>query len=131
MELIVKLYSDKPSKIGVKYGQEYLAVRAYEEILRKDTGDIFTLKMEMVKDKLNLVLISEQTGERILYKDLGYKMEQLKKLQVLIQPGNDLQFVHVFSKANTLVIAKAFRGLRFIRLSNYEIISTGNFTNTL
>jgi len=128
---MIKLYSDKPSKIAVKYGQEYQAVRAYEELLSKNEGDVFSLKMEMVKEKLNLMLICEQTGGRVLYKNLAYKMEQLKKLQTFVRPGSDLQFVHVFSKSNTLMVAKAFRSLRFIRVCNYEIIGPGNFANTV
>lgn len=131
MELIVKLYSDKPSKIGIKYPQEYSAVRAYEEIFHKNMGEVFSLKMEMVKDRMNMTLISEETGGKIIYKDLEYKLEHLKKLQTFLNPGSDLQFVHVFSKTNTLMIAKAFRGTKFIKLTNYELIGPGNFTNSI
>lgn len=131
MELIIKLYSDKPSKIGVKYPQEYSAVRAYEEIFSKNRGEVFSLKIEMIKDRINLVLVSDQSGGRILYKELEYKMEQLKKLETYFQPGNELQFVHIFPKSNTLMIAKPFRTQKFISLSSYEIIGPANFVNAL
>lgn len=124
MELLIRLYSDKPSKIGVKYTYEYLAVKAYEAIMEKNAGYVFSLSMELVRDKVNLVLSSDQTGARVLYKDLGYKHEQLKKLQTLLNPGSDLEFVHIFSKANTLMIAKPFRSQSFIKLSHYEITGT-------
>jgi len=131
MELIIKLYSDKPSKIGIKYGYEYSAVKAYEELLTKNQGTAFSLKMEMVKEKLSLFLVSEQSGQHIVYKDLEYKIEQLKKLQAFIQPGADLDFVHVFSKTNTLMIARPFRSNKFIKISTYEIIGPGYFANAL
>jgi len=131
MELIVKLYNDKPSKIGVKYPQEYSAVKAYEDIFNKKLGDVFSLKIEMLKHKINLVLISEQTGGLIFYKELDYKIEQLKKMQTLLGPASELQFVHIFSKTNTLMVAKPFRSQRFITLNNYEIIGPANFANTL
>ena len=130
MELIIKLYNDKPSKIGVKYPQEYSAVRAYEEILSENADDIFSLKMEMIRDKINLILVSDQSGARIFYKELDFKMDHLKKLQTYFQPGSDLQFVHIFPKANTLMIAKPFRTQKFISLSSYEIIGPANFSNT-
>ena len=131
MELVVKLYSDKPSKIGIKYTQEYLAVRAYEDIFNKGAGDIFSLKMEMVKDKMSLTLISEETGIRILYKELDFKMEQLKKLEASLQPGTETHFVHVFSKTNTLMIAKPFRSQRFIKINACEIIGPASFSGSI
>ncbi|PBQ33073.1 hypothetical protein CNR22_15230 [Sphingobacteriaceae bacterium] len=129
MELVIKLYSDKPSKIGIKYPNEYTAVRAYEEIFHKNGGEIFSLKIEFVKERLTLTLISDETGERVIYKELEYKLEHLKKLQAFIQEGADLEFVHVFSKVNILYLAKAFRSKKFIKLSSYEIIGPANFAN--
>jgi hypothetical protein len=131
MEFVIKLYSDKPSRLGVKYLQEYQAVKAYEGIFNKNAGDVFSLSVEMFKNKINLRLLSEQTGERIIYKELDYRIDQLKKLQAFIHPGTALHFVHVYSKTNTLMIAKPFRTNRFITLSNYEIISPGNFADTI
>ncbi len=94
-------------------------------------GDVFSLKMEPVRDKLNLLLLSEQTGERIVYKELNYKIEQLKRLEAFLRPGADLEFVHVYSKSNTLMIAKPFRSKKFIRLSGYEIIGPANFVGRI
>jgi hypothetical protein len=127
MELLVKIYGDKPSKIGVKYPQEYSAVKAYEAIFHKDAGTLFHLKMELVKERVNLLLISEQTGISIAYQALEYKVEQIKRLQAFIKPGMELEFVHIFPKANTLMIAKPFRKPDFIKLKNYEIVGPGYF----
>lgn len=127
MELVIKLYSDKPSKIGIKYPNEHTAVKAYEAIFHKNGGEIFSLKMEFVRERLTLILISDETGERIVYMDLEYKLDQLKKLQGFVQQGADLEFVHVFSKVNTLYLAKAFRGKKFIKISSYEIVGPANF----
>lgn len=130
MELFIKLYSDKPSKIGIKYPQEYSAVKAYEAIFHKDAGDTFRLKMEMLRDRINLILVSDKTGVSIVYKELEYKVEQIKKLQALVKPGSDLEFVHIFPKANTLMMAKPFRTQRFIKLSQYEIVGPGYFASS-
>jgi hypothetical protein len=131
MEFVIKLYNDKPSRLGIKYLYEYQAVKAYEEIFNRNAGDVFSLRVEIIKNKVSLRLLSEQTGERILYKELDYKLEQLKRLQAFTNTGSDIQFVHVFSKANTLMIAKPFRTARFISLSSYEIIGHGSFADTI
>lgn len=131
MELIIKLYTDKPSKIGIKFPQEYSAVRAYEDIYNKNAGDSFFVKMEMIRDKIDLVLTSELTGERISYRELDYKTDQLKKLEAFFGPGKSLEFVHIFSKTNTLMIAKPFRSRKFITLTNYEIVGPGSFANRI
>lgn len=127
MELVIKLYSDKPSKIGIKYPNEHSAVKAYEAIFHKNGGEVYSLKMEFVRERLTLILTSDETAERIIYMDLEYKLDQLKRLQAFVQKGADLEFVHVFSKVNILYLAKAFRSKKFIKLSSYEIIGPGNF----
>ncbi|WP_317898455.1 hypothetical protein [Aurantibacillus circumpalustris] len=127
MELVIKLYKDKPSKIGIKYNYEYQAVKAYEDLITNNSRLFFRLKIERQKTKLYLELVCEQSGSKTVYKDLEYKLEHLKRLQDFIKEGSDLQFVHVFSKANTLMIAKPFRKSQFVTLTGYEIIGSENF----
>lgn len=131
MELMVRIYKDKPSKIGIKYLQEYLAVKPYEEIFNKNWGDVFSVRMEMVKNKLNLILISDQSGGKIFYKELNYKIESIHKLQNFIKPGMDLEFVHIFNRQNVPLIAKPFRTAKFVKVSHYEIVGPEHFANTL
>ena len=131
MELVIKLYADKPSKIGVKYNQEYQAVKAYEELLAKNQGNEFQLKIEFVRGKISLELVCELTGSKTVYKELEYRLDQLKRLKAFIKPGNDLHFVHVFSKANTLMIARPFRKNQFASIKDYEIIGSANFIETM
>jgi hypothetical protein len=129
MELIVKLYADKPSRIGVKYPKEYQAVKAYEEIISKYRNENFTLRIELAKGKAFLLLVSGQTGGRVVYKELDYKTEHLKKLEVYMQSGGNLQFVHIYADSNRLLIARPFRQQIFITVSSVEIINpvyTGN-----
>ena len=129
MELVIKLYDDKPSKIGVKYNHEYQAVKAYEDLLDKNQGLIFQLKIEFVKDKVNLELVCEQTGSKTVYKQLDYKIEHINRLKTFIKPDHDLDFVHIFSKANTMMIAKPFRTKKFVTIKGYEIRSSENYSS--
>jgi hypothetical protein len=130
MELIVKLYSDKPSKIGIKFTHEYQAIKSYEELIGKYRNETFSLKIEPVKNKLNLQLISDQTAIRIPYKDLEYKADQVKKL-LSLDSGMPVEFVHVFSKINILYVAKPFRSQQFITITDLEMITPGNFGNVM
>lgn len=125
MELMIKLYADKPSRIGIKYPKEYTAVKTYEEIISKHRNETFFLKIELAKNKVHLLLRTEQTGGKIVYKDLDYKTEQLKKLEMYMTQGAPLQFVHVYSESNNLLIAKPFRKQTFITISNLEVINPG------
>lgn len=128
MELLIKLYKEKPSRIGIKYMYSFQALRPYEDLIRKYPNDAFTLKLEPKNNKMILILQSEQSGEKIIYKDLDYKPEQVKKLQQQGYRGMPLQFVHVYSEANTVLIAKPFKKSLFISISSFEIIGIHNFS---
>lgn len=124
MELLVKLYSDKPSRIGIKYVYEYMAVREYEALLKDRAERAFSVKIEFYREKINLILQCDNNGAKHCYKALEFKLEQLKRLQAYYEPGMSLEFVHVFPKQNTLMVAKPFRRNDFIRISALEIISS-------
>jgi hypothetical protein len=123
MELVVKLYSDKPSKIGVQFVYEYQAVREYEALVQKYPGESFHAKIEFVKNKILLTLQSDLTGGKVVYKDLEFRSDQIKRLQAFYSPELPLQFVHVFSKANTLFIAKPFRRQEFFKITDLDFIA--------
>jgi hypothetical protein len=122
MDFIVKLYQDKPSKIGITYPREYQAVQTYEALYRTETDVRFFLNIEIKKLQLQLTLISEESGVRTVYKELDYKAEQLKKLQEFSFQNKILEFVHIYSKANTFMVAKPFRTARFIRICGIDFI---------
>lgn len=131
MELVIKLYNDRPSGIGVKYTHEYKALKEYETLISKYGNENFKLRMEPVKTGMNLYLEPEASGGRMLYKDLAYKPEQIKKLFAYYNAKMPFQFVHVFSKENTLYIAKPFRKPLFITVSGLEMIGPDNFTGAV
>ena len=123
MELVVKIYGDKPSRIGVKYVYDYQAQRSYEDLVKKSgTGD-HTLTLEPVRDRMTMVLISHDTGVKTVYKDLEFKMEQVNRLRQYFSPSASLLFVHVFPKNNTLMVAKPFRKENFLKVTNFELIN--------
>lgn len=131
MELMIKLYTDKPSRIAIKYPKEYTAVKTYEEIISRHGKETFSLKIELARDKVHLVLQAEQTGGKITYKDVVYRTDQLKKLEMHAGQATGMQFVHIYSASNQLLIAKPFRKETFIAVSNVEVINPGYFGNVL
>jgi hypothetical protein len=118
---MVKLQLEGYSRIGLKYAQEYQAVKSYEELISKQEGNAFSLKIELVNDKLNLSLISDNTGIKTDYKDILYSPELIKKIIIGIDLSKDFQFLHTYSKNNMHIVAKPFRSQTFIILSKIEI----------
>ena len=123
MELVVKIYGDKPSRIGVKYVYDYQAQRAYEDLVRKAGHGPHRLSLEPVRDRMLMVLTSEESGIKTIYKDLEFKMDQVNRLRFHFSPSNPLIFVHVFPKNNTLMVVKPFRKETFITITNFELIN--------
>jgi hypothetical protein len=123
MELIIKIYSDKPSRIGVKYTYDYQAQKAYEEVIRKGGSGSYKLSLEPVRDKITLVATSLDSGIKITYKDLEYKRDQLLKLQAVFHSLEELWFVHVYPKNNVLLVAKPFKMENFVKIVSFEMIN--------
>gem|GEM_PF-1854756 len=126
-QLLIKLYKDRPSRIGIKYTYEFQALKPYEELVRKYPQHSFSLKLEPKARQINLSLKSDQSGEVVRYKDLLYKPEELRKL---IDAGSGvlpMEFVHIYSEANVLLIAKPFKQQTFFTVSSYEVIGLNDF----
>jgi hypothetical protein len=127
MELLLKTYPDQASRIGVTYKYEYLARQAYEELIRKHRNESFILQLEPQKGKINLTLCSEQSGKKIIYKDLSAKPDLLQRLEQAAGPDLDLVFVHLYKATNRLLIARPFRQPEFFRISSYELSGYSTF----
>jgi hypothetical protein len=126
-QLLIKLYKDKPSRIGIKYAYEFQALKPYEDLVRKYPEHSFSLKLEPKAKQINLSLRSDQNGEVIRYKDLLYKPDELRKL-IDAGPGAlPMEFVHIYSEANVLLIARPFKQQTFFTISSYEIIGLNEF----
>lgn len=123
MELLIKLYEGKTSRIGIVYTYKFQAVKPYEDVIRKHPGESFCMKVELLKQKLNLTLQSDQNGLKVLYKELSYKINLLPKLNTLIDRKLPVEFVHVYFENNTPFVAKPFHKETFIRISSIEIIN--------
>lgn len=126
-QLLIKLYKDRPSRIGIKYTYEFQALKPYEELVRKYPQHSFFLKLEPKAGQINLSLKSDQSGEVIRYKDLLYKPEELRKLIDAGSGALPMEFVHIYSEANVLLIAKPFKQQHFFTLSSYEVIGLNDF----
>jgi hypothetical protein len=127
MELLFKTYADRPSRIGIIYMYPHQAVIAYELLLTKGASQRFQLKAELLKNKMTLVLTSQENGFSSTYKDLDFKQEQVKKLMLYASQKNPLQFVHVYKEGNNPFIAKPFEKERFITIEKTEIIIPGSY----
>ena len=121
MELIIKLYNEKPSRVGIKFIYEFQAVKAYEQILSKH-GENFFLSMEVQRGQVKLVLQSEKDGAKLEFRELGFKPDQVNRLRQFCSGNYSLQFVHVFPKENKLFVARPFKQERFINVINMKFI---------
>lgn len=126
-QLLIKLYKDKPSRIGIKYAYGFQALKPYEELVRKYPQHSFSLKLEPKARQINLSLRSDQSGEVVRYKDLLYKPEELRKLIDAGSGALPMEFVHIYSEANVLLIARPFKQQLFLTLSSYEVIGLNDF----
>lgn len=122
MELLIKLYEGKNSRIGIVYTYKFQAVKPYEDLIREHPGESFSITIELARQKMNLTLQSDQNGLKVLYKELSYKMSLLPKLNTLIERKLPVEFVHVYFEGNTPFVAKPFHKEQFIRINNIEII---------
>ena len=126
MELLMKFYREKSSRIAVKFLYEHAAKQAYESLLDQLGEEHCTLKLELLKNRVCLTLINVGTGRKVEYKSLEYKSEQLRNLQKYSSEFRQLIFVHVYSKSNTLLVAKPFHKEKFIVITDYEILNLEN-----
>lgn len=126
-QLLIKLYKDKPSRIGIKYAYEFQALKPYEELMSKYPQHSFSLKLEPKAKQISLSLQSDQSGDVIRYKDLLYKPEELRKLIDAGKSALPMEFVHIYSAANVLLIARPFKQAHFFTVSSYEIIGLNDF----
>jgi hypothetical protein len=131
MKLVIKLYQDRPSRIGILYKSVFEASKTYTAILEKYLGETFQVTFEFVKNKITLRLISNESLAKIEYRDIDYEIADLKKLSVFIKPNTELEFVHVYNTSNKLMIAKPnlTENKEFIRINNYEIILHNKINN--
>jgi hypothetical protein len=123
MQLVIKLYNDKPSRIGIIYPTEFQAGKAYEAIIDRNKGEKFRATIELLAGHAMLTLISINGSAKIVYKGLEFKVDQLKKLQAYIKPNSPIHFVHTYWKGSTMYLAKVrFRNPEPVFIEEYEII---------
>jgi hypothetical protein len=122
MELMVKVYTDGRARLGILYTYEFTAVKEYETLIKNNRNQQLSLRMEMQKSKLTLVFTSSHSGAKTVYKDIEFRPEQVIRLQNAFQSGTVFEFVHVFSRANSKLIAKPFHKAEFLTVNGFELI---------
>lgn len=123
LQLVVKLHKNKPSRIAVKYTYRFQALKSYEELVSKCPNQSFFIKLEPRGKYVDLILISDQCGQVFSYKNLSYKPTELQSLSHPEKDNLPMEFVHIYSEANLLMIAKPFKQENFFRISSCEVIS--------
>ena len=120
MELFLKFYSDKPSRIGIKYTYEFQAVKAYEDLVRLLGESELNAMLELSGNRITLVLTSLFNGKQARYQALEFNARELQKLRSL---GNDttFEFVHIYAQHNTLLVAKPFKKARFFVINDIQL----------
>jgi hypothetical protein len=122
MELAVKIYPDKPSRIGVLYNHEFMAVRTYEDLVRNNRNQSLHLKLELLRGKAELTFTSSHTGTKTVYRDIEFKTSHIEKIQKYYHDGMPADFVHIFPRGNQLLIAKPFRKAEFLPLTGIQLV---------
>lgn len=118
MDLVIKLYADKTSGLGIKYDTEYKAQKAYEELVLLLGGGPLAIVFELKNGSLELQVRSLNNGKSVVHAPLNYKPQQLKQLQALYKPGFLINYLHVFSKQNTYYVAKPNRLPNFMKVES-------------
>lgn len=123
MELAIKLYNDKPPRIGIVYPNEYQGRKAYDALMDQYRGQTFNALFEPVKDKVKLTLFPRGGTGIIQYKDLDFKPDQLKKLFDYIKSDASIQFTHIYWQGNAPFIAKnRYKPFEPLIIQQYEIV---------
>lgn len=121
--MIIKLYKDQAPRIGIVYPSEYQAGKSYEEFHAKHGGEIFHASIELIKGLITLTLKSVTGSGSVVYKDLEFKVDHLKRLQAFCKPSTAMEFIHVYKKADGLFIPKIrHKAPEIFKLSGYEIV---------
>jgi hypothetical protein len=132
LRLVIKLYSDRASRIGILYESGFKASKAYRSILETHLGETFRARFEFAKDKITVSLASNESSGRIEYREIDYDKADLKKLSVFIKPNAELEFVHIYNSSNKLTIARPNIGqMKFIIVNSYEIILPNKINNSI
>lgn len=118
VELVIKLYADKASGLGIKFDTEYKAQKAYEELQTALGGGPIAIVFELKNNKLELQLISLNNGRTVTHAPVEYKPEQLKRLQAIYKPNFLINYLHVFAKQNIFYVAKPNRLPNFMKIES-------------
>jgi hypothetical protein len=123
MQILIKLYTDQPPRIGIIYPSEYQASKSYEQLIEKHKGELFHASIELVKGLITLRLKSVNGGAFLVYKDLEFKVEQLKRLQAFCKQETEMEFVHVYKKATGIFVPKIRnKNPELMKISGYEVV---------
>ncbi|HEX8516084.1 MAG TPA: hypothetical protein VF868_07780 [Bacteroidia bacterium] len=123
MQILIKLYKDQTPRIGIIYPSEYQAAKSFEQLLNEHREETFHAAIELVKGAITLSLKSVNGSGHIVYKDLEFKVEQLKRLQAFCKNETAMEFVHVYKKATGVFIPKIRnKAPELIKISGYEIV---------
>lgn len=118
VELVIKLYADKASGLGIKFDTEYKAQKAYEELLSALGGGPIAIVFELKNGSLELQLISLNNGRSITHASVVYNPEHLKRLQASYKPNLLLNYLHVFAKQNIYYVARPNRQPNFMKIES-------------
>lgn len=124
MELLVKWCANGLVRVGIKYPTPYQAVKSYETLIQVHRHDVFMLDIEPLKVTAHLHLRSVYGSTQVAYKHLVSRPDQLRKLQAFAGASPAFQFVHVYSQANVLLVARPFKRSEFITVKGCEFTSS-------
>ena len=123
MQMLLKLYTDQTPRIGIIYPSEYHAIKNYEQLIEKHLDETFHLSIEIVKGLITLKLRSINGSGTIVYKDLTFKADQIKRLRAFCKTDISMELIHIYNKSNAMVIPRIRRRApELLKIKGYEIV---------
>jgi hypothetical protein len=123
MQLLIKLYKDQAPRLGIIYPSEYQAAKSYEQLFEKHREESFYVSIELIKGLITLILKPLNGGGNIIYKELEFNVDQLKRLQAFCKTDTPMEFIHVYKKATGIFIPKIRnKAPELLKVKGYEIV---------
>jgi hypothetical protein len=122
VELMVRVYDDGRARLGILYPYEFMAKKNYEQLLGTLRNEALSLQAEIVRGRLQLQFTGAHSGAKVVYREIEFRNEHLVRLRDAFAKGRVFDFVHVFPKSNTMVIAKPYGRAEFLAVKDFSLV---------
>lgn len=126
MELVIKLYSEKASGVGIKFNSEYAARKSYEDLINLLGDGTLDITFEFNKQAIEMVVRNSDKVVVLTHQALSFKADQLKRLMNWYTPGSEINYLHIYAKKNVLYVARPQRQNLVLRIAAIQFFPSLN-----